>query len=148
MELGLHGSCKQAHPPDGVHRLTFAKIYAGYSSLDITNVTAGARGKLSDRGLSTNRTLLGGQSAAAELSNKSKRVAVVMDIKKYDWVFMTQPGALRRVIMNLFGTFSQSTIKNYTRNLPRELLTSIFGSCRKCFEVYRSWLGAREPRSR
>lgn len=37
---------------------------------------------------------------------KEQRVAVILDIKKHDWIFTTQPGALRRVIMNLFGTFS------------------------------------------
>jgi len=87
------------------HKLTSAKIYADYSSLDITNVTAGARGTLTNRGLKTNETLLGGQSIASEVGTKEQRVAVILDIKKHDWIFTTQPGALRRVIMNLFGTF-------------------------------------------
>lgn len=56
---------------------------------------------MSNRGLSTNNTLLGGQS---RIDTKEQRVAVIMDIKKCDWTFTTQPGALRRVIMNLFGT--------------------------------------------
>ncbi|KAI2669702.1 hypothetical protein LCP963914a_9890 [Penicillium roqueforti] len=30
-------------------------------------------------------------------------VQVIIDIKKSDWVYMTQPGSLRRVVMNVFG---------------------------------------------
>lgn len=32
-----------------------------------------------------------------------KPIEIIIDINKADWTFVTQPGALRRVIMNIFG---------------------------------------------
>ncbi|KAI9880255.1 MAG: hypothetical protein M1830_004600 [Pleopsidium flavum] len=90
------------------------QVYADYSSLDITNVTPEARGRLSSRGLNPNRTLLGGQSAS-ELDTKEHRVAVIMDIQRHDWIFTTQPGAFRRVIMNIFGNALKYTDHGWVR---------------------------------
>lgn len=81
-------------------------IYAGQnyqdiSSYDISDVTLGARGKGSERGLVPNsRSLLDGPSGA-QVPGKS--INVVLDIAPGDYTFTTQPGALRRIMMNLFG---------------------------------------------
>lgn len=71
-------------------------IYAGQmfrdlGSADITDVLAGQRGRTSDRELSLSH------------QKSSKDIEVVLKIHEGDYLFTTQPGALRRVIMNVFG---------------------------------------------
>ncbi|MCJ1283172.1 hypothetical protein MMC26_002499 [Xylographa opegraphella] len=74
------------------------QVYQDISSSDISDITPGNRGKTLDRGLATaNRSLLGG--AGAQFARKT--LDVVLDIEPGDYTFTTQPGALRRVVMNL-----------------------------------------------
>ncbi len=40
-------------------------------------------------------------------------VEVVLDFEKHDWLFLTQPGALRRIIMNIFGNAQKYTDKGH-----------------------------------
>lgn len=40
-------------------------------------------------------------------------VEIIMDIEEYDWVFKVQAGALRRVIMNIFGNAQKYTNTGY-----------------------------------
>lgn len=76
------------------------QVYRDFSSADITDVSAGQRGKTSDRGLpASNKSPLGG--SAEEISFKD--IEVILDIEEGDFCFATQPGALRRVVMNIFG---------------------------------------------
>ncbi|KMK60635.1 sensor histidine kinase/response regulator [Aspergillus fumigatus Z5] len=42
-------------------------------------------------------------------ADNSAEVEVVMDIAQNDWVYRTQPGALRRIIMNVFGNAMKYT---------------------------------------
>lgn len=44
-----------------------------------------------------------------KLQNQRSNVEVVVDISFRDWVYRTQPGALRRIIMNLFGNAMKYT---------------------------------------
>ncbi|MCJ1400913.1 hypothetical protein MMC11_004124 [Xylographa trunciseda] len=74
------------------------QAYQDISSTDISDITPGNRGKTFERGLATaNRSLLGG--AGAQYARKA--LDVVLDIEPGDYTFTTQPGALRRVVMNL-----------------------------------------------
>ncbi|MCJ1393340.1 hypothetical protein MMC18_006213 [Xylographa bjoerkii] len=74
------------------------QVYQDISSSDISDITPGNRGKTFERGLATaNRSLLGG--AGAQFARKA--LDVVLDIEPGDYTFTTQPGALRRVVMNL-----------------------------------------------
>ena len=84
------------------------QIYQDISSTDISDITAGVRGKTSERGLASgNRSLLGGSGAKMA----GKPIDVILDIHKADYNFTTQPGALRRVIMNVFGNALKYTEK-------------------------------------
>ncbi|KAL8860062.1 MAG: hypothetical protein Q9178_003611 [Gyalolechia marmorata] len=83
------------------------QIFRDFGSADITDVSAGQRGKTPDRNLPVSKdSLLGG---LAEQRN-AKRIEVVLDIAQGDYCFATQPGALRRVIMNIFGNSLKYTL--------------------------------------
>ena len=75
------------------------QIYQSISSTDISDTTAGNRGKTSERGLTSSRSLLGGSGTQLV----GKPIDVILDIDHGDFTFTTQPGAVRRVIMNVFG---------------------------------------------
>ncbi|KAI4201143.1 MAG: hypothetical protein LQ350_003458 [Teloschistes chrysophthalmus] len=83
------------------------QIYKDYGSADITDVSAGQRGKTSDRGLSiASKSLLGGSFEG----HNFKSIEVILDIAQDDYCFTTQPGALRRVVMNIFGNSLKYTL--------------------------------------
>ena len=65
------------------------------------------RSKISERGTASERRGLGESGKHAFL----KDVEVLLDIARGDFVFTTQPGALRRIIMNLFGNSLKYTDK-------------------------------------
>ncbi|KAJ5124167.1 uncharacterized protein N7515_007992 [Penicillium bovifimosum] len=44
-----------------------------------------------------------------KLQNQRSNVEVVVDVSFRDWVYRTQPGALRRIIMNIFGNAMKYT---------------------------------------
>lgn len=44
-----------------------------------------------------------------KLQNQRSNVEVVIDVSFRDWVYRTQPGALRRIIMNIFGNAMKYT---------------------------------------
>lgn len=84
------------------------QVYKDFGSADIMDVSAGQTGKNSDRGLpAVTKSLLGG---AVEQRNV-KDVEVILDIEQGDYCFATQPGALRRVIMNIFGNSLKYTTR-------------------------------------
>ena len=91
-----------------VEGVYMGQVYQDISSLDISDITAGNRGRTSEKGLAgPNRALLGGSSR----QRGGKPVNVVLDITEGDYTFITQPGALRRVIMNLFSNSLKYTEK-------------------------------------
>ena len=63
-------------------------------------------GKISERGTASERRDLRDSSRRV-----TKDVEVILDISRGDFVFTTQPGALRRIIMNLFGNSLKYTDK-------------------------------------
>ena len=76
------------------------------SSTDIAFMSSETLGKISERGTASERRDLrdGGKRV-------TKDVEVILDISRGDFVFTTQPGALRRIIMNLFGNSLKYTDK-------------------------------------
>ena len=50
-------------------------------------------------------------SQAVKTSDKA--VEIILDFEKHDWHFLTQPGALRRIIMNIFGNAQKYTDKGF-----------------------------------
>lgn len=55
----------------------------------------------------------GHRSMSQALKDSKKLVEVVLDFEKQDWRFLTQPGALRRIIMNIFGNAQKYTEKGF-----------------------------------
>lgn len=85
-------------------------VYAGYefkgiSSLGFTEMAAStldASLQRSDIGLLSNRSGLSNMRGASHYARDG--VTVILDFEKRDnWTFMTQPGAVRRILMNIFG---------------------------------------------
>lgn len=84
------------------------QVYQDIASADISDITTGFLGSTLERGPSaTNRAVLGG--SGAQLTGKP--ISIVLDIDEGDFIFTTQPGALRRVIMNVFGNALKYTDK-------------------------------------
>ena len=72
------------------------QVYQDISSTNIGDLAPGARGSTFERGLvMANRLPLGGSGAQFA----KKAVDIVLDIEPGDYIFTTQPGALRRVVM-------------------------------------------------
>lgn len=82
-----------------VEGLSVGQIYS--QSTDLTDVSPGNRGRGVDRGLRTIPRTHGGREDGRETTMDA--VEVLLDIAKEDWVFMAQPGVIRRTIMNLLG---------------------------------------------
>ena len=83
------------------------QVYRDFGSADITDVSAGQLGKTTDRGSSvTVKSPLGGSAEQKNL----KDIEVILDIAHDDYCFITQPGALRRVVMNIFGNSLKYTL--------------------------------------
>lgn len=68
------------------------------SGVEITDLSREARGRGKDQG-----SMLPGPINESNGAGPPEPVDVILDIEQADWIFMTQPGAVRRVIMNLFG---------------------------------------------
>lgn len=77
------------------------------SSTDISYMSSETKSKISERGTAPERRGLGETAKNTFL----KDVEVILDIARGDYVFTTQPGALRRIIMNLFGNSLKYTDK-------------------------------------
>ena len=85
-----------------------ASEFDAYATTDMASVTASARGRNAQRGLSSGSTSI---FTGGELSKAAKRVEVILDIEPADYTFTTQQGALRRLIMNLLGNSLKYTEK-------------------------------------
>ncbi|CAD6578204.1 MAG: hypothetical protein ASARMPRED_008641 [Alectoria sarmentosa] len=81
------------------------QIYQDISSTEATDFSHGAKAEALDRGIH-----IGDQSRVKKAS-AVKSVEVILDIAHENYVFTTQPGALKRVIMNIFGNALKYTQK-------------------------------------
>ena len=79
------------------------QMYQDISSTEATDFSNAAKAAAVDRGI-----VIGSNSQNIA---KIKDVEVVLDIAHEDYVFITQPGALKRVIMNVFGNALKYTQK-------------------------------------
>ena len=79
------------------------QIYQDISSTEATDFSTAAKAAAVDRGIK-----IGTSSRNLAMT---KEVEVVLDIAHEDYVFVTQPGALKRVIMNIFGNALKYTQK-------------------------------------
>ena len=82
------------------------QVYQDISSAEFADFSSDAKGRNSNR--SGSRSLLAG---AGGEQHATKEVEVVLDITRGDYTFTTQPGALRRVIMNVLGNALKYTQK-------------------------------------
>ena len=84
------------------------QIFQDISSSDITDISTGARKRTSNRGILAAKRALSERSGA-RLARAP--VEIILDIGFGDYTFTTQPGALRRLIMNIFGNALKYTEK-------------------------------------
>lgn len=75
------------------------QVYSSISSSELTDVTAANRGRASDKG--TVNVKNSSEAAGAQVAKKP--VDIVLDVSTGNYIFTTQPGAIRRVIMNVAG---------------------------------------------
>lgn len=85
------------------------QIYQNISSSDMTNPTPGFRNRRQEsRSSSGFASIMSGPYPEGIALNG---IEVILDIAPEDFTFTTQPGALRRIIMNLFGNALKYTTK-------------------------------------
>ena len=73
------------------------QVYQDISSTEIAYMSPETKGKIQDHGVKPPRRALQGDSRNLSVANS---VEVILDIAKGDYVFTTQPGALRRVLFS------------------------------------------------
>jgi signal transduction histidine kinase len=84
-------------------------VYAGYEFKGISSLGVTAAASTLDASLqSSDIELLSNHSGLSNIRGAShygrEAVTVILDFEKRDnWMFMTQPGAMRRILMNIFG---------------------------------------------
>jgi His Kinase A (phospho-acceptor) domain len=82
-----------------VEGLSVGQIY--FHATDLTDVSAGNRGRGANKGMRSVNGTHGGRKDGTQAERDP--LEVVLDIANEDWVFMAQPGSLRRIILNLLG---------------------------------------------
>jgi signal transduction histidine kinase len=89
-------------------------VFAGHVFQNVTaqtfDMVPDTRGKMSDpKNLATLNAIVGHESL------EQSEVAVIVDVDIHNYHFITQPGAFRRVIMNLLGNALKYTSHGYVR---------------------------------
>ena len=79
------------------------QVYQDISSTDATTFSTSARSEALDRGVHV--------SSGSRRSGVAKDIEILLDFVQEDYVFIAQPGALKRVIMNVFGNALKYTQK-------------------------------------
>jgi signal transduction histidine kinase len=93
-----------------VEGLSIAQIYS--QATDLTDISAANRGRRGQKGLMIAPGNQGGREGGKQTTQDA--IEVLLDIGREDWVFMAQPGAIRRIIMNIFGKY----VDFLARHLP------------------------------
>ncbi|TKA71357.1 hypothetical protein B0A49_07552 [Cryomyces minteri] len=89
------------------------QLFRDSSSIEFSDVTPGAAG--SDLKQRTTRKSALLNDTGNSPGEEEKDLEVFLDIQKTDWRFSTQSGALRRIIMNIFGNAIKYTAKGWIR---------------------------------
>jgi signal transduction histidine kinase len=84
-----------------VEGLSVGQIYS--QATDLTDISAANRGRGGQKGVMVAPRTQGGREDGKQTAQDA--IEVLLDIAKEDWVFMAQPGAIRRIIMNIFGKY-------------------------------------------
>jgi signal transduction histidine kinase len=92
-----------------VEASSVGQIYSQAS--DLTDISAGNRGRGADKGMRVPPRTVGGRDDGKQSARDA--IEVILDIAKEDWTFMAQPGAIRRIIMNLFGKWVPYSIVHH-----------------------------------
>ena len=79
------------------------QVYQDISSIDNVNFSQGTGMEALGRGMQ--------EYSAARKSGMKKEVETIVDIAREDYIFIAQPGALKRVIMNIYGNALKYTQK-------------------------------------
>lgn len=74
------------------------QVYQNISTTEIAYMSPETKGKISEHAVSSSRRMLQGDAKSLQMT---KDVEVILDIAEEDYVFTTQPGALRRVLISI-----------------------------------------------
>ncbi|ATZ47737.1 hypothetical protein BCIN_03g00460 [Botrytis cinerea B05.10] len=88
-------------------------VFAGYVFQNVTAKTFDMVHDVHDKSSDTKRQ--SGLLAMSSSGNQTPQVSVILDIALDDYNFTTQPGAFRRIIMNLLGNALKYTSHGYVR---------------------------------
>lgn len=80
-----------------VEGVIVGQVYSGFSSSDMSDVSAETRGKTGQRGLSSQN-----RSPTDDLPG-GKSLEITLEIEHKDFTFTTNPGAFRRLLMNILS---------------------------------------------
>lgn len=87
-----------------VESTTAGSKYQDLSRVEISDLGAKARGRTGDRGQTQTAKNLADSLNLPSADRVDGQVEVILDIRaKQNWSYVTQPGAFRRIVMNLVG---------------------------------------------
>jgi len=124
--LNIYGNVDLAAITEEVVESTTAgSLYKDLSHVELSDVDARARGRTSNKGHGILTKSLPNTQTQSSTLHAGGPVEVILDIKaRNSWTYITQPGAFRRIVMNLVGNAlkytSQGFIKVSLNTLPND----------------------------
>ncbi|TKA80887.1 hypothetical protein B0A49_00838 [Cryomyces minteri] len=94
-----------------VEGVATGQMFKDLANVEIADLGPSARGRTAERGTVGDRTTLFANGTLVAKQQRRADVEVILDIEPRSWTFVTQPGAFRRVVMNLFGNALKYTLK-------------------------------------
>jgi len=91
-------------------------FFLASSTVELTDMGPKARGRTADRGTQGATPLLSSNVISLVYpEDDGKTVEVILDIAPAEWTFVTQPGAFRRIVMNITGNALKYTTRGYIK---------------------------------